>query len=477
MKPGRKRLRRFLSLAAVVVVLFFIHEVLAMIAVVGIAYVLFRRRITPEHKRLLLALAVTGFMLSLSGFGPGTIVLLLGLTYLLLRFTTEPLSRFIARRGYSIRWKFETGIAAVAGMFLIVSLISLGAMNFMHTELHDIQDLGADQPLDVLRAVDELEDTRHTLLSTMTPILSVLGMLMAAVLGTALARSVIVPVGRMGQAMRRIATGDFSQPLQVENRDELGELADRINSTARELTKLQEVSLAEERARALRERNTHVTLAQEEERRRISRELHDGLGPSLAAIGNQLRACQNHVRTDPQRAERELEEVTSNLKGHVREIRELIYDLRPLALDQLGLVGAIEQYVGQFGKESDIRASFTTAGTVALSPFAEITVFRVVQECLTNVQKHANASDVEVRFQVIDRGVEARVKDNGQGFNVRNVASQAAGKAMGLLSMRERAKLLGGNLSIHSSPEKGCEIILLIPTTEVEVGAHSSSPS
>ena len=133
--------------------------------------------------------------------------------------------------------------------------------------------------------------------------------------------SVIDPVRRMEQAMGRIASGDFSQPVQVENADEIGELSSRINQTAEDLSRLQEATLAEERARGLRERIIQVTTAQEEERRRISRDLHDGLGPSLAAVGNRLRACQYMVRTDPQGAERELEEIAKGIKGHVQEVR------------------------------------------------------------------------------------------------------------------------------------------------------------
>jgi len=469
-----QRLFLLLGLAAGVLLLFLIHEVLALIAVGGIAYSLLRRRITQEQERLFLALAAAGFMLLLSGFGPAFIIVLLGLTYLLLRFATEPLSRFIARLGYGIRWKFETALSAIAGLFLIVSLIGLGAMDSMHTELHAIQNLGPDRQLEILAAVNELEDTRHTLLSTLTPALSFGGVLISAALGAAMARSVIDPVDRMAQAMRRIATGNFSEPVHVENRDELGELASSVNQTAGELARLQEATLTEERARALQERITQVTLAQEEERRRISRELHDGLGPSLAAIGNRLSACQYMVSSDPEQAKRELGEVTKTLKGHIQEIRELAHDLRPLALDQLGLIGALSQHVERFGQETGIAASFSTSGKVALNPLVEVTIFLVIQECLSNIQKHANATQVEVRLQGMDAGVEVKVQDNGRGFDPYKASPTTTGRGVGLLGMQERAELLGGSLSVQSSVGSGCLVTLFVPSKEVEVGADTN---
>ena len=169
----------------------------------------------------------------------------------------------------------------------------------------------------------------------------------------------------------------------------------------------------------------------------------------------------------PERAENELEEMERGLRGHVQEVRQLIHELRPLTLDQLGLAKAVEQQVSQFDQETGNKASYTTSGDVALNSFAEVTVFRVVQECLTNVQKHSNATQVDVRIQVTDTGIEAMVKDNGKGFDPSGVAAESAGKSMGLLSMRERSELLGGSLSVHSSPDRGSEIILFIPARGV----------
>lgn len=194
---------------------------------------------------LVLSLGLAWLMLTLSNFGITSAIFILVLTYLLLRFGTMPLARIIARTGYSIRWKFEMAIVAIAVLFLSVSLISFGSMDFMHGKLHEIQELGATQPLEVLSAVAELEDTNHGLLFSLIPILGMLGVVLAAAVGAAMAWSVIAPVLRMGELIQRMASRDFSQPLQVENNDELGELATQINNTAAELARLHEMGQAE----------------------------------------------------------------------------------------------------------------------------------------------------------------------------------------------------------------------------------------
>ena len=167
-----------------------------------------------------------------------------------------------------------------------------------HEVSHDLEEamkqLIAKAREETAEATDAFESDRG-FLRAMVGTFSGASLAVALLLGFVLSWLVIDPVRQMGQGMRRIAAGNFSQPVHVENRDELGELAGRINQTAEELARLQEATVAEERARALQERIAQVTLAQEEERRRISRELHDGLGPSLAAVANRLRACRQIV--------------------------------------------------------------------------------------------------------------------------------------------------------------------------------------
>jgi signal transduction histidine kinase len=451
----------------------------------------FNRNIKLGRRQLLFLLGVigSGLMMTVSGFGFVEVVVLLALTWLLLRFATRPLSRMVARLNFSIRQKFAVAIAVIAVISLVAGLISDGAMDNMHQGLHQVQLLmgsvptsegypGAisylETPPEVRNAIDSLEDSQHGLFFSLIPVLSVLGVLVGAALGAAIAWSVVTPVQRMGEAMRKIASGEFTQPVQIENRDELGELGSLINDTSKQLAKLQEATLAAERARGLRERIAQVTRAQEVERHRISRELHDGLGPSLAAIGNRLRACQYVVRTDPQQADRQLEEIAKSLKVHVQEVRALIYDLRPLALDQLGLVGALKQHMDRFSQESGVHAFLGGPGEMELNTSVELTIFRVVQECLSNVQKHANAKHVEIQIERANTELELRVSDDGRGFVPDAVAPGGIEKGVGLVSMRERAELLGGSLSVRSSPGNGCQVVLNIPSMETAVGAHTS---
>ncbi len=197
----------------------------------------YRIRLRGDQLIFPLSLGAAGLLLAKAGFSIVSVVLLLGVLCLLLRFATKPLARFIARLACSIRWKFEIAIAIIATVSLFTGLISVGAMSSMHTELHEIQELGASRPAEVLHAVDELEDTQHGLLFTLTPILSMLGVILGATLGAAIAWSVIEPVGGMGQAMTRIASRDFSESLWVSNRDELGDLANKINQTAEDLAR------------------------------------------------------------------------------------------------------------------------------------------------------------------------------------------------------------------------------------------------
>ena len=342
-------------------------------------------RIVDRQRGLVLIVSglVAGSAALYTLYGPRALAALLAaaLIFLTVKLGAGVLAQLNARTPLSLRWKITGAISLMLAILLGVALIALAGSNSMHSDVHAIQELqgSAPQPAiartlreaqgpqaELLRqmqirletipaALDNLEDRQHSIL-TWIPLVIFGGGLVAVALGMALSSSLIGSIRQMSEATRRIAGGDFSQPVDVPNRDELGELATGLNNAAQDLGRLQEALLAEERARSLQERVAQVTLAQEEERRRITRELHDGLGPSLADLGNRLSVCRQLVRADPLKAETGLDEVTALLREHIKEIRELINELRPLALDQLGLVEAPRQYIERQGEESGIEA-------------------------------------------------------------------------------------------------------------------------
>jgi two-component system sensor histidine kinase DegS len=186
------------------------------------------------------------------------------------------------------------------------------------------------------------------------------------------------------------------------------------------------------------------------------------------------------IKNDPRQAETELEEITVTLKANIQDIRDLIHDLRPMALDQLGLQGAIQQQLDRFEKQTGVRPSLGIDPDFALNPLSEVTVFRVLQECLGNVQKHARASSVEVLLRRNDEGCWFSISDDGRGFDSAS-ATNGGSEGVGLIGMRERADLVGGSLSIDSRPGRGTCVKLTIPArladrleTEEELGAHPS---
>jgi signal transduction histidine kinase len=390
------------------------------------------------------------------------------------RLSSGLVSRVIARWPVSIRWKIVAALASIGGLVFFSTVVNFQAMDYMHQELHEIQELGLANPSLVLRAVDDLESTQHGAFFDLTPLFALAGALIALCLGAGIARSVLEAIRSMEQGMSRIAAGNFSEPIVVRNRDEFGALAGQINDAARELENAQEATVASERARALKERIAEVSLAQEEERRRISRELHDDLGPSLAAIVNRLRVARSAVRTSPGQVEADLGEIAEGLTGHIREIRELIHDLRPLALDQLGLAGALRQHVERFAREQGLQASFSSSGPCQSHPLTEMTVLRVAQEALSNVQQHAGAAHVQVGLRSAGGLLEVTVEDDGQGFDASAAAVGNGSRGFGLLSMQERAELVGGTVCITSEPRRGCRVTLQVPLQKVPDGIHTN---
>jgi two-component system, NarL family, sensor kinase len=199
--------------------------------------------------------------------------------------------------------------------------------------------------------------------------------------------------------------------------------------------------------------------AREEERRRLSGDLHDGLGPTLAGTILMIEAARGLVSRDPAAADELLDRAASSIETTVADIRRLVYGLRPPALDQLGLVGALQQQASALSTGSDRQAACDVRAPDPMPPLpaaVEVAVFRIAQEALTNVARHAEARHASVLI-TIDEALHLEIRDDGHGLP----ANRQAG--VGLTSMRERTAELGGSFSIDSTPNSGTTVKVRLP--------------
>lgn len=198
--------------------------------------------------------------------------------------------------------------------------------------------------------------------------------------------------------------------------------------------------------------------AREEERRRLRRDLHDGLGPVLAAIGLKVDAAASWIARDPATAETLLTEVRRDLNAALAETRQLIRGLRPPALDELGLANAIRRAADEFSPgEKQPAINVTADGLPTLPAAVEVAAYRIVHESLTNAVRHANAAHLDVHVGV-DRGaLRIEVTDDGIGYDTE------IRRGVGTEAMRERVEELGGDYWIASAPDVGTRILVTLP--------------
>ncbi len=239
-----------------------------------------------------------------------------------------------------------------------------------------------------------------------------------------------------------------------------GEVADQIAIAIRQALLFEQVQAAKLGLESLSRR---LIESEETERRRISRELHDQTGQSLTAIKMNLeRALRDSGSVQ---IARRLNESLGMIEQTITEIRDLARDLRPSLLDDLGLVPALRSYCNLMADRLGISVEFVAeVATDRLDPKVETTCYRVAQEALTNVAKHARATHVRVELCLRGTDLNLLIVDDGSGFNVTQALTQAAaGASIGVLGMRERAALIGGKVSITSGSGLGTEVRAVIP--------------
>ena len=203
-----------------------------------------------------------------------------------------------------------------------------------------------------------------------------------------------------------------------------------------------------------------VIQIQEEERRKVAREIHDGPAQSIANLVFRVELIENLLDKDINKAKAELTELKSLVRSSIQDIRKIIYDLRPMSLDDLGLIPTLASYIDKFVKETGIEINFTIIGNQKrLSNTYEVTIFRIVQEALNNIFKHARARSGKVRLEYGLDNINLLIIDDGIGFD----PVEINGEKYGLASMKERCTLLGGRINIESRPKRGTIIKIILP--------------
>ncbi len=227
----------------------------------------------------------------------------------------------------------------------------------------------------------------------------------------------------------------------------------------------------------LRRSRERLVTAREEERRRLRRDLHDGLGPTLGSLALGLDVSRRLLKTDPPEADEMLAQLKVQTKDAVGDVRRLVYGLRPPALDDLGLVGAIREQAAKHGRllentgakaaERNGRLDFRIEAPAGLPPLpaaVEVSCYRIAQEALTNVVRHARADNCLIRLSISapEDELELEVADDGVGLP----ADPRAG--VGMSSMAERAEELGGTLTVEPRPTGGTRVVARLPLFESE---------
>lgn len=214
----------------------------------------------------------------------------------------------------------------------------------------------------------------------------------------------------------------------------------------------------------LRLLSRQLLLAQEEERKKISRELHDEIAQTLTGINIKLASLKTDAMVNAKGLQKKISSTQRLVEKSVDIVHRFARELRPAVLDDLGLIPALHSFMKNFAMRTGVRTRLTAFAAVEQLDTARRTVlFRVVQEALTNVARHAHASRVEVSIQKLPDGLCMKIIDDGKSFQVRRVLHAKGNIHLGLLGMRERLEMIGGSFNVESAPGKGTTICARIP--------------
>lgn len=209
---------------------------------------------------------------------------------------------------------------------------------------------------------------------------------------------------------------------------------------------------------------------QEQDRQRIARDLHDSIVQNLTSLIHKCELCFRLVDMDPVRTKLELNTMSNTIKSVINEIREIIYNLKPMSLDDLGLITTVERYVNQLMMDHDIKVHINHNKERPILPVIKLSIFRMIQEACSNAIKHADAKSIEINISYGIRSITVTISDDGKGFDAESkkdcVAPDYSG--YGLSIMKERVYLLSGTMKINSTINKGTIVTITVPITKSE---------
>ena len=299
----------------------------------------------------------------------------------------------------------------------------------------------------------------------------------AVFLSSRISARITKPIRKLAEVAESITRGNLETRAVIRDRGEVGRLADAFNEMAASLINAsadKEALLSELRAKE-QMRDTLISklmTAQEDERKRISRELHDETSQALTSLMLTMRVLAEDAPNQEQKDALLLgREVAANI---LREVRDLAIELRPPALDDLGLVAAIERYSEKFAVRHGLEIAIDTSGEeAAVDGQIAVALYRIVQEGLNNVVKHSGATAVSIAIAFRPDRIMVTIADNGRGISDADLVRAQRENRLGLYGMRERVELLQGRMEIRRSPHGGAELFIAIPQYHGRKGESS----
>ena len=259
--------------------------------------------------------------------------------------------------------------------------------------------------------------------------------------------------------MEALAEANTELKLEIVRRQALEESLKKSEQHQSRL--LEQSRVMQEQLRLL---SRQVLQAQEEERKRISLELHDVIAQTLTGINVQLAALAKRTRLNPDEFARSIAQTQRWVEKSVDIVHQFARELRPAVLDDLGLIPALHAFMKNFTAQTGVRAHLTAfVGVEQLDTVRRTVLFRVAQEALLNVAKHAKASSVEVSIHKLPDCICMKIKDDGKSFDVQRLMQVKGSKRLGLLGMRERLEMVGGRFEVESTRGEGTTVQALVP--------------